>query len=508
MSKIRHTPARSRRSDEIARKAALVIAGMVCSLLLSGAAAQQTPGISPLGSPSVQAETPPEKKCGPPSYPCSRTDFAIIQVPNPVPNVGNLVGANTIITDPDFHNPIVRVTDANTNPRKPARSFGAGIGGSADVTVWNKDSTLFILGDTGGEYYPFSFDPDKMQAARLYKGSFPASGGIVTREGVWSHSQPNVLYMLDHATILKLDFSDRKNPPKGQVIVDFAKFSDCMPVGFKATWYVFGGVSEDESIFSAAFSSSGQDTGAYAVVYQKGKGCRLLNTQTGQVTGSWGSSGTITTDDRWGIHNVKLSKDGSWLVVSNGKCYSSNCAGPYFWQVNSTTTSNCAKGTSCGGHWTAGHNRWINAGGAPMGQLQTRLFSSTRSPTALIKGLPLGITPPFDVHLSWSNVDPNDSFPVLSATRSITAPFPGPWYNEVIGIAADGSGKVWRFAHTFNTAKSHRFAPQQAIGSVSQDGRFFVFSSDWMGTLGSESGAHTCTIGKDCRGDVFVVELQ
>ena len=143
-----------------------------------------------------------------------------------------------------------------------------------------------------------------------------------------------------------------------------------------------------------------------------------------------------------------------------------------------------------------------------MGQLQTRLFSSTRSPTALIKGLPLGITPPFDVHLSWSNVDPNDSFPVLSATRSITAPFPGPWYNEVIGIAADGSGKVWRFAHTFNTAKSHRFAPQQAIGSVSQDGRFFVFSSDWMGTLGSESGAHTCTIGKDCRGDVFVVELQ
>ncbi len=432
MSKIRHTPARSRRCDEVAGQAALVIGGMVCSLLLSGAAAQQTPGISPTGSPSVQAEKPPERKCGPPSYPCSRTDFAIVQVPNPVPNVGNLVGANTIITDPDFQNPIVRVTDANTNPRKPARSFGAGIGGSADVTVWNKDSTLFILGDTGGEYYPFSFDPDKMQAARLYKGSFPATGGIVTREGVWSHSQPNVLYMLDHTTILKLDFSDRKIPPKGQVIID----------------------------------------------------------------------------DRWGIHNVKMSKDGSWLVVSNGKCYSSNCAGPYFWQVNSTTTTNCAKGTSCGGHWTAGHNRWINAGGAPMGQLQTRLLSNAASPTALIKGLPLGITPPFDVHLSWSNVDPNDSFPVLSATRSITTPFPGPWYNEVIGIAADGSGKVWRFAHTFNTAQSHRFATQQAIGSVSQDGRFSVFSSDWMGTLGSESGAHTCTIRKDCRGDVFVVELQ
>ena len=32
--------------------------------------------------------------------------------------------------------------------------------------------------------------------------------------------------------------------------------------------------------------------------------------------------------------------------------------------------------------------------------------------------------------------------------------------------------------------------------------------SDWMGNLGSESGAATCTIGTDCRGDVFVVELK
>jgi hypothetical protein len=29
-----------------------------------------------------------------------------------------------------------------------------------------------------------------------------------------------------------------------------------------------------------------------------------------------------------------------------------------------------------------------------------------------------------------------------------------------------------------------------------------------MGTLGSQSGASSCTIGQDCRGDVFVVQLN
>jgi hypothetical protein len=81
------------------------------------------------------------------------------------------------------------------------------------------------------------------------------------------------------------------------------------------------------------------------------------------------------------------------------------------------------------------------------------------------------------------------------------------WYNEIIGISPV-NGTVWRFAHTYVTAASQRFSTKYAIGSISQDGRFFAFSSDWMGTLGSESGSSSCTVGTDCRGDVFVVALQ
>jgi hypothetical protein len=126
----------------------------------------------------------------------------------------------------------------------------------------------------------------------------------------------------------------------------------------------------------------------------------------------------------------------------------------------------------------------------------------------LTSSFPPGITVPFDQHQSWNDADPADSVPFLSSTWSTTSPFPAPWYNEIIAVAADGSSKTWRFAHTFITARSQRFCTKYAIGSVSQDGRFFIFSSDWMGTLGSESGASTCTVGANCRGDVFVAELK
>jgi hypothetical protein len=137
-----------------------------------------------------------------------------------------------------------------------------------------------------------------------------------------------------------------------------------------------------------------------------------------------------------------------------------------------------------------------------------RSFARANSVSNLTSIFPPDITAPLDQHQSWNNVDPADSLPFFSSTWSTTSPYPAPWYNEVIAVAADGSGKTWRFAHTFITAKSQRFSTEYAIGTISQDGRFFILSSDWLGMLGSESGSPTCTIGKNCRGDVFVVELK
>jgi len=163
-------------------------------------------------------------------------------------------------------------------------------------------------------------------------------------------------------------------------------------------------------------------------------------------------------------------------------------------------------GQHCGGHWTEGYSHFVN--NFDNGKQVSRPFSDSTTIAELSNVVPAGIQAPLDEHASWNNADPADSLPFFLTYWSTISPFPAPWYNEITGVAPDGSGKVWRFAHSFITAKSQYFSTQYGIGSVSQEGRFFIFSSDWMGTLGSQSAASTCTVGRDCRGDVFVVELN
>ncbi len=160
-----------------------------------------------------------------------------------------------------------------------------------------------------------------------------------------------------------------------------------------------------------------------------------------------------------------------------------------------------------GGHFTEGYDSWINASGQ-FGNYLTRLYSTPTTTTPVIPTIPSGLVPVYDVHMGWNNVDPGDTNPFCGTSYTTTNPVPNvAWYNEVM-CTSPVSGTTWRFAHTFTSVRSHRFNSAYAIGAISQDGRFFAWSSDWMGTLGSESGASTCTIGTNCRGDVFVVELQ
>src|SRR4029077_3342327 len=115
-------------------------------------------------------------------------------MPKTPPSVGNLSGANTIVADQDFGNRIVRITDANTNPEATFknRTFTATASGSADSNLWNTDSTLFIVQDTGTSGYPFTFNPTTLQAARMYVSKFPATNGLVLPYGGdWSRANPN-----------------------------------------------------------------------------------------------------------------------------------------------------------------------------------------------------------------------------------------------------------------------------------------------------------------------------
>jgi hypothetical protein len=449
--------------------------------------------------------------CGPPTYNCSRTDFGLVRLRSSTPTVGNLTGVNTILSDPDFGSRIVRATDWNTDPAtvQNARSYVTAGSGGSNENLWNLDSTMMVISNTNNMAYPLTFDPVTMQVKRMYVSSYPVNGGMwFPYGGTWSRVNPNVLYTYTGSAIGKYDFSDRINPPSPQTVFDFTSSSHCLPAGFKVTWSARAGVSAGDVVFGMAFSNTGnQGSGVYVVVYKAGSGCSVLNTQTGQVSGDWGSTGTISLPDRWTIHSGKVTLDGNWFIISPTQCLSSTCAvGPYFWHIGTTTVTACQTGEVCSGHNTEGYSHWVN--NSTTGKQRIRLPSDPSKVQELTGILPVGLAVPLDTHPSWNNADPADSVPFLLSTWSPTTPFPAPWYNEILGVATDGSGRVWRFAHTFITAQSHRFAAKYGIGSVSQDGRFFAFSSDWMGTLGSENGTVNCTIGKDCRADVFVVELK
>jgi putative Ig domain-containing protein len=450
--------------------------------------------------------------CGPPTYPCSRTDLQVAPLPNLTPNVGNLTGANTVITDPDFHNPIVRLTDANTNPHAKNVTFVASAGGSSNANTWNSDSTLVFVQDTNSTGYPMTFNPATLEAARMYISSFPQTGGFTTPQShfSWSRTNPNYLYVLGGTKILLYDFTNRNQPPSPRLVYDFTSSQNCLARGFSPTWLNFGGISAGDTNFVVGLSNTGfQGTGTDVVVYTVGKGCTHLNTQTGQVTSDWGQAGTITTSDRFTLHDSFSTLSSGWVILGSTTCLSSTCArGPYFWQVGTTNVTACVAGQLCGGHWTVGHYHWANNDGDPtQGQYHMRPFSDLNAFSPIISALPPGLAPGTDQHPSWNNADANDSVPFVSSSWTRMTPFTAAWQNEIMAISPTANN-VTRFAHNFITAYSHRFDDKEAIGQVSQDGRFFIFSSDWMGTLGSESGSSTCTIGTDCRGDVFVVQLN
>jgi hypothetical protein len=282
-------------------------------------------------------------------------------------------------------------------------------------------------------------------------------------------------------------------------------------------------VGTADQTFSVAFSNSGgQETGVYVAVYKVGSGCSLLNTATGKVNGSWGQTGTINIPYRFTLHNIGASQNNSQIHLSHNTCRSSvPCPPrPYFWQAGSTIVQVCPTGGFCSGHWVHGLKHWINNDGDPvLGASHIRAYTDLTKISLITPVVYMSkVNIPFDQHMSWNNSKDSDAAPYYSTSAAITNtgtpvfPFPAAWYNEGLIFPFDGSG-VRREHHTFTSGRSQRFNAKWAIGQISQTGKFSIFASDWMNTLGCENGSSgPCKVGNvyghGYRSDVFVVELK
>jgi hypothetical protein len=461
----------------------------------------------------------------------AQTGTGIVQPPTTAPNMGGLVGAGICQWPADFNLQVCRLTDAAFDPSRPNLTVTTTASGSGDTVLWNTNSTMLAVQNEGSRLYPLAFDPINILATRLYptNASWSAAGGFYLSSGsaAWSYTDPMLMYTLNGTQLQSYDFTGYNtggSPPVATTIFDFTSSANCLGSGYAWSWNSFGEESKypADQVFVAGMSNAGaQDTGSDVVAYKVGGGCSHLNTLTGAVTGDWGLTGTVGIADRFHVHNVKISKDGQWAMVAQAGCATTcNSLLPYFWQIGTTNLyDSCTTGNSCSGHWTDGTKHLINANYSPFWQEDARGYGNNIAGSGIIPGLPLSgcSVTQADIHQGWSNVDFADTYPFFATTAAFgaNAQVPGSyncaWVNEVLGIAPT-SGTVYRFAHTEATGANWNFDSQNAIGGISQDGRFYAFTSDWRRTLGTEGGANgTCTDSPNsstaCRSDVFVVGL-
>ena len=428
----------------------------------------------------------------------ARTDFAVIPIPTSLPNMSGATGAGNTVLDPDFSTRIYRLTDINTFPGAnyaPRQEWSVSCGGWADSRVSNVDSTKIFICNGGGGTFLLPFDPSTGKPGAAM--SLPAG---ITGSPQWSKTQKDVAFTLARSgdpEIVRLDFS--ASQPKIESIVNLAKVPNCaQQVSGAARWKELS-VAWDDATFAVGVGTGMQGSAHLVFVWNAETGCQVYDSQAGTVKGAPVSG----PRESFLIHAVKISGDGKVVMIGPGR--GSNFR--HFWHVGTTEVDTAKSGVNTG-HFAMGYTSFVNSTGrtsdgklCDLG-LATRPLASLSSVNYVLTSNQCGDTAPRgDDHVSWNNDDLTDKQPF--ATSTVTMPLGTPiiaaWQNEILVFMPDGT--VHREAHTFNSGKSKFFSCQDAIGSVSQDGKWFFFSSDWEGTLGTDSAGNP-------RCDDFAVALH
>jgi hypothetical protein len=173
------------------------------------------------------------------------------------------------------------------------------------------------------------------------------------------------------------------------------------------------------------------------------------------------------------------------------------------------SNASCSTGHSVGGNLDFINNSGLIGTTYNVLSTAVRAYNSPSSPANLLSSsqLPSG-TPNTDMHYSWNDAGPFDRMPIGNVfvgtgvgngstnlnSNPCTSNQGVGWGNEVVALATDGSARVWRFAHhrggaclNPNTNDSNgAFSNSWPIGNISQDGKFYLFSSTFGWGLGND----------------------
>jgi len=396
----------------------------------------------------------------------------------PLPKLGP---AGFAFQDPTFGCPIMRVSDEKT-----AAGMAVVTPAVAFANSWNADSTLFYVLANGAANIPFRFDPQTMTASRIPGLPFLPEFG---NESTFSRHDPNICFGKDRRrnVIVQYDFSSNTATD----VVDVARLTGTEP-GYMSTLTI----SADD-VLALVFGGPTQDASPYLLVYDlKTRKHRLWNTKDGTLDGK-----PLPNAPKFTQHTGLIDLSGRYVMTLGP-----GVTGPIVWDTKTDDIYPVTAERS--GHHVLGYaamvndvHKWVYRGLDP---------AAIDNPRDLMQHPAGEVYFDYDSHVSWNNARPGRPVPVVLSTYHMLERGDPKcvWGDEVLAVATDGSRQVWRFAHHRSTVHGRGMAGisgkynfwDSPRGNVSQDGRFYMFTSNWEESVGKDRQDR-------CREDVFIVKL-
>jgi hypothetical protein len=487
------------------------------------------------------------------------TSTATIAPPTVAPFSGQ-TGAGTIVANPEpanyattgcfgTNNPIGRVSDSNTSGNLciaqgsdcPSQHTSSEIvdPGDGEDRNWSNDETQFLTYNNNRAIHVWNFDAPTMIATGCFT-HFTGAGPAVPWYGgaVYSGLTSKKIYAFSNAagnatgTVLSSYATTGTCPlalsGKGPTVIDFTAAN-----GVPNTYVNLAeplAVNNADTIFGVALSNSvTQNTAVYAATWKSGSGFSTYNTSTSTVAGDWGSTGAMFCQNcpghpidpgHYTIHNMKMSGDGLWAVITpgGGSC-STTCffgSGEYVWQVGTTNIYQWI--TNQSGHYVTGFTGAADEDNSPYFFWHPHGTSTdTQFPTTgnyCGNNLPSVVQ---DSHPSWWWNSGADQEPFLLTTSpgNTNPVYSGCGVAELMLLYSPAnvakSGQLRRLAH--NYVATVEFQGAYGLAEISPLGHFVLFTSPManstthIGQLGDTSGAYPCTVIANCSSHVFVVGM-
>jgi hypothetical protein len=429
--------------------------------------------------------------------------------------------AGSRFNDPTFGSRILRITDENTRPDSPGRSFT--VPSAAHQLAWNAASDRFYVRSIDGTIIPYAFDAGTMTAVRILPTT-TADGGLT----IWSQAEPQFSFVRSNVL-----YGSRQDPVNDwpiirQIDFDTLSYTDILNIG-EATTIGSG-------TYAGALSSSAttpetlcvlfgglQDSHYKVAVFQANPASpdpMILDSQASTITSN---GSTWSTNIPLGVflHHAWIDQSGRYVML-----YTVNQQPVPYYVWDLTTNTITAVSRNAGGHDATGFGWLINQACCTStswdaAQWELRGLSDPGATVDLINPVPAQQEIYLSDHTSWNNATPGTLMPILSSLYRYydgtfnTAPWRA-WDDEIVAIDthAPGAGAaVWRFAHHRSNV-SYDDDPSRALyfwyvpnAVISPNGRWAIFTSNWEKTLGSAVDSDIQPGGR-YRCDVFLVALQ